>query len=123
MFWASGIRNVKACPFCCAGSKCQKLIPIHDTFFLHHKSVVVHKTDNALLYFVFGRSPVDKTEGIAPGHFSITYYSWNSALSLCKEIDGYLPVFSSKSELEEFVSLIKLGTFITIDAIFCGIIL
>ena len=110
VFWAQGVHNVNACTFCCAGSRCSSR---------HHARYLIgkwfkHKTEKTTLYFIFRKTPLG--EGLSDG-----LYSWNSASSVCKRFGGYLPVFSSRRELEEFVSFIKLSPFVTVNAVFMGL--
>ena len=49
------------------------------------------------------------------------FLSWNSALLICKRFGGHLPVFNSRKEIEEFVSILKDGHFPLIEALFIGL--
>ena len=38
--------------------------------------------------------------------------SWNDATSMCENIDGFLPIIRSKSELDEFIALVTFSQYI-----------
>ena len=45
--------------------------------------------------------------------FNQTKMSWNEGSQLCKDIGGYLPYFTGREQLEEFVGFLKFSTNIT----------
>ncbi len=55
-------------------------------------------------------------------HLNRTMKSWTYSLKRCKDVDTVLPVFSSREELNEFLALIKLSTYLPpVDATYLGV--
>ena len=49
------------------------------------------------------------------------FQSWNSASLICKGTGGYLPVFTSRKELEEFITFLKTGSLPMVEALYIGL--
>ena len=51
-----------------------------------------------------------------------SYISWSEASELCREVDGYLPYFTSRKELDELLAFLKLSPEIhPIEALYIGL--
>ena len=132
VFWFDGIPNVNCTVICCLLEKNCKGNRNHINISLKLpnsnktvEGIMMNLTKIKTLYLMLrnyeifsGKQSPDQGKMI-PNDERL-YQSWTSASLICNELGGYLPVFNSRKDLEDFISVLKTGRFPMIETIYIG---
>ena len=133
IFWWKGIREIN-----CELHVCEKYLLSHVPLDLQLsrgrktiEAVTVNLTQVSL-YFILRNYKIFNDAQVAQRAKYINdtkvldedetlFQSWNSASLTCSNIGGYLTVFTSRKELEEFITVIKTGRLPLLEALYIGL--
>ena len=137
VFWLKGSDSINCGIDCCVPSHCEGLVQINSKRILlnginevEELTFNVKQTVFTLIlknYKLFNDEkaledlPTPRTGKYTLPIDWVFYNSWNSVSSICKNLGGFLPVFNSRKEIEEFVFLLKIGRLPLVEAIFIGL--
>ena len=137
VFWLKGSDSINCSIDCCIPSHCESLVQNNSKRILlnginevEELTFNVRQTVFTLIlknYKLFNdEKALEDLPTPRRGKYTLPidwvfYNSWNSVSSICKNLGGFLPVFNSRKEIEEFVFLLKTGRLPLVEAIFIGL--
>ncbi len=87
--------------------------------FPHDKGI---ESDHPQTYMLFRRQAASASHRFAKKAARTPQISWSGAASLCQKYTGYLPLLRSKSEMNEFISFMKVSSLMPqVDALYIGL--